>query len=154
MLDGEVPGLSIWCAVIAIDRIGVADVIRCCGYEPAGQRQNIGRAGVNAARDGERRLLGQLLRKRIIGLSVVVDSVTGANDRGTLDLRHFPRKAEAGCEIVQIGVDQTARKHSRIRTGRTGCYDCYRGVAGSNIEVRNMTVFFAKWREIFIPQAE
>src|SRR5262250_2430798 len=79
-LDGQVPGLRVRGAIVFVDGEGVRNLPRYGGSESVHQRERVRQAVVDVVRSGERRLLRELERERVVGLAVVINAVSRAND--------------------------------------------------------------------------
>src|SRR5579864_1169819 len=154
MLDGKAPGLRVRRAIVAVNGVGVGDVLGSDGDESRGQCQHFRRAGIHAARKRKWRLPGQPQAEGNIGLAVVVDSITGADDGGPLDLRHFPRQSQARREVVVVGVDQAAGKFAGVRAGCARNHYRHCRITGRDIPVGHASVFFSQRRKILVADAE
>ena len=90
VLDVEIPGLCVRRSVVRIDRIGIGDGTGHGGDKASGERQHVFGTGIDIVRGSEGRLLRKTRCKRIVGLAVVVNSVTGSHNGRTFDPGHFP----------------------------------------------------------------
>src|SRR4029077_10734549 len=96
----------------------------------------------------EGRLSGKLGGNRIVNRGVVVDAIARAKLERFI-WNGLPGHRDARREVMFVGLQKTGR-----HAGRSGNYYGGRSEARRNVQIRNVTIFFAQRTEIFPSQTE
>src|SRR5579883_1513116 len=153
MLDGEIPCGRIRSVVETINGKGVGDLLRARGEKALLQGQRMEERGVDCIGNRKGWLLGKLPGEPDIGLLVVIDAITGADDCGILGPGNAPSEAHSWAPVVVIGIDQAGRKRTCVRSG--GRRRDYSDVAesGCDVQICHAPIFLCERREEFIADA-
>ncbi len=149
VLDRQIPGSGIRCSIETVNRKGVGNILSRKGLKASVERQHIARGGVDRVRSSKRRLLGQILCYRDVGLLVVVDAVAGPNHRRTFCGR-FPRQGQTRRPVRVVRIDEARPKCSGIRTASVRGHIEDVGEPRRNVKVRHVPVLLSKRAEKFI----